>query len=180
MSNIVSLLNNKSRKSFVNKLGEGTHDVRIINIVETDDQHRFFDGDADEIKEWKDPCPQIGTVFGNKDGVFTHRFTCKGYKRFDELSAKDQKLCDAAGDEGYAVLKKTSCRIEDAERTDKCFRFLDDMCARTGLPEGSEYAALTGKDITIVIAPNDKGNLRVTKTKKTVLNSVEKTVSELD
>ena len=176
----MGLLNNKSRKSAINTLNEGTHDVRIINMVETDDQHRTFDGDAVSKEEWIDPCPQVASVFGNKDGVYTHRFNCKGYKRFDELSAKDQKLCYAAGDEGYAVIAKTSCRIEDPDRTDKCFRFLDDMCARTGLPEGSEYAALTGKDITIVIAPNDNGNLRVTKTKKTVLNSVEETVSELD
>jgi hypothetical protein len=162
----MNLLSSRSRASKINTLGAGTHVVTITNMVETDDCHRTFDGDAIGKENWDDACPQIAIVFANKDGVFTHRFNCKGFVRFSELSAKEQKLHTAGGDEGYAVNIKSHERVEDNERTDKCFNFLDDMAARTGLPEGSEYRQMTGRQVTIVIDTNANGNLRVTKTKK--------------
>ena len=163
----MSLLDRKARKSASQTLSAGSHNVKISKMIETNDQHKAFDGEEIEVKEdWVDATPQLAIVFTSKGGVFTHRFNCKGYKRFIELSKAEQAKCIAVGDEGYAVDKKTKSRIEDPERTDKAFRFIDDLVARTGGAEGDEYQSIVGKEVNITISENEQGNLRVTKTAK--------------
>jgi hypothetical protein len=154
-------------KSASNVLGEGSHVVTINKMVETTDQHADFNGEEIVVKEdWIDATPQLAVVYSNKDGVFTHRYNAKGYKRFADLTKEQQAKCTSAGTEGYAVSNKTKMRIEDSERTDKAFRFLDDLCAHAGVKEGEEIQSAVGKQITVVIEANAQGNLRVTKTRK--------------
>lgn len=177
------LLKRGARASAVNTLQAGEHLVHVAKMIPTDDQHRTFDGaEAIAKEEWKDATPQIACVFNNAKGVFTHRFNVKGFKRFTDLTPDQQTKAFAAGREGYAVSSKTGLRVEDPERTDKCWRMIDDMCARAGMKEGEEIGNLVGKELVVVIAENDNGNLRITGTKKaSALKAVAETVvDELD
>jgi len=176
----MSLLKQKSRASSAMVLGAGEHTVKVASMVECSDQQKNFNASEIEVKEeWSDPTPQIAVVFRatNGTGVFTHRFNVKGFVRFSELDATQQKATVkvagkvvakyfSAGAEGYAIDRMTGERLESAERTDKCIRMLDDMSARCGNAEGSAYEEMVGKELNIVIEENGQGNLRITRTKK--------------
>ena len=177
------LLKRTARESKANTLGAGEHLVKVNKMIETDDQHRTFDGAESEKKpDWIDATPQIAIVFASEKGVFTHRFNVKGFKRFEELTPAQQKNAYAAGTESYAVRSKDKTRVEDTERTDKCYRIIDDMCARSGVKVGETIENMVGKELVIVISENEQGNLRITGTKKaSALKAVAETVgSELD
>ena len=178
----MGLLNRKTEKVSSKVLEAGEHKVKVISMTETTDQRADINSAIDEAKEgWKDATPQIAIVFGSTSGagVFTHRYNLKGFKRFSEMSEKEQKLCNVAGDAEYAVSKKTGMRIEDAARTAKAWESVDRLAANAGLPVGTELQEAIGREVIIMIGENDNGRLIVKYTKKSSA-AVMATVEEDD
>ena len=165
----MGLLNRKTEKVSTPVLEAGLHNVKVLEILETNDKISEIGSSVEEDKEgWKDATLQIAIKFGSTEGkgVFTHRYSIAGFKRFSELTEKEQKLCDVAGEQEYAVSKKTGMRIIDQERVNKAWESIDKLCANSGLPAGSEVAELAGREVAIMIGENDHGRLVVKYSRK--------------
>lgn len=131
----------------------GSHDVRIIKVIFTNDRIKTINEPRLKEKQpkWKDRTNQVALVMLNKDGVFTHRLNLGGYKRFDEIPATERAGLVPMGDEMYAVDETTMHRIPDEYREAQCLNILNQIMFFAGCAPGSSIEELVGKKIKIVI-----------------------------
>jgi len=77
-------------------------------------------------------------------GVITRRLNAFAFGRFDELPEGEKSKYLRLGDEGYAVLKETMCRVKDPVRQESCNQIINQVFAACGLNEGSSFDDLPG------------------------------------
>lgn len=144
-------------KNTVSKfLGAGTHLVTIDEVI------------MDEAKgdgSHKDLTPQLKITFrGDNDRKFTAWYNLKGYRKYDELSEKEKKSNKFKADNsGYAIDAKSLIRLENVENTKAAQSIVGRVALDCGFDENVEFEAedLAGKELGIVIAENEQGNLRI-------------------
>lgn len=155
----------KVSKPEFNQLPAGEHIVRIIKAEETN-SFQQYNGEAKlTLPLWKDATPQLAiTVVSaeeGKSGGITHRFNGQGYRKYSELSKKEQESGDYEDVNGYA------CSINDDghlvrevsdEHTKECANIINQFANAIGLKEGTKL----GKGIEKAIA--EKSSFRVTVT----------------
>lgn len=137
-------------------LGAGTHLVTISEVI------------MDEAKgdgSHKDLTPQLKVTFVNSDDrKFTSWYNLKGFRKYDDLSEKEKKSNKFKADNnGYAIDVKTLIRLENAENTEAAQSIVGRIAVDCGIEEGEEFESsdLVGKELGIVIAENEQGNLRI-------------------
>ncbi len=140
-----------------NFLQEGKHIVSIKSVTPAEPQ-----GEA----EWKDKTPQLKVTFIAKNGSsFSNWYNLKGFKLFSELTLKEQQSgkFSSVGDNGYAVVTKTSMRVEDPAKSESAQNILCKLAFDAGVAEGGSFteADLVGKTVGITIGGNERGNDRV-------------------
>lgn len=143
-------------------LDAGRHIVTIMSIVAAEA--------VPSHKQWSDPTPQAKVVFKNENGMFTEWLNLSAYKRFSELSKKDQESGkyiartdpDFPSDKPYAVIKKTGVRVVDNDRTETAHGIIAQMIGACGFEKGTEVEPdqLIGKTLGIVVKDNGNGKLR--------------------
>lgn len=118
------------------RLGAGEHIVNVRQIIGLGDQpmNSFLKADGsmkDNLPDHDDSTPQVLVVFGNKDGVHTHRFNGLGFPKFAELTDEEiKKLKATEGDRGYALVNEMKngkptgrkVRLISEEKTAACER----------------------------------------------------------
>lgn len=157
----------KVEKPEFTKLPEGDSTVRIIR-AEALTSFQKYDGSAkDELPEWKDSGPQLAiTVVASeegKNGGLTHRFNALGYKRYDELSAKELESGKYENIGGYTCMANKNgdmVRVIDKDRTQSCKNILNQFAAAAQIPVGESLMDGIAKAIA------SKTNIRVTVTNK--------------
>ncbi len=106
--------------------------------------------------DWDDPTKQLAHILTTDQGVVTAWTQNMGYKKFEDLSKKEQASGDflKAGVQGYAVSLETNERIEDEDKSEMAREIVGNMVACAGVEEGTEIkddedlkAALMGKEI---------------------------------
>jgi len=149
------------------KLPEGDSTVRIIRAEALTSFQKYDGSPKDELPEWKDSGPQLAiTVVASeegKNGGLTHRFNALGYKRYDELSAKELESGKYENIGGYACVANKSgdmTRMIDTDRTQSCKNILNQFAAAAQIPVGETLMEGVAKAIA------NKTNMRVTVTNK--------------
>jgi len=157
----------KVEKPEFTKLPEGDSTVRIIRAEGLTSFQKYDGSPKDELPEWKDSGPQLAiTVVASeegKNGGLTHRFNALGYKRFDELSAKEHEGGKYENIGGYACTANKAgdmVRVIDKDRTQSCKNILNQFAAAAQIPIGESLMDGIAKAIA------DKTNMRVTVTNK--------------
>ena len=90
-----------------NFLSEGKHIVTIKAVAPALPQ-----GEA----AWSDKTPQLKVTFAKLSQMFSNWYNTLGYKKFSELTQKEQQSgkFEAVGEDGYAMLKSNKTRVIDA------------------------------------------------------------------
>jgi hypothetical protein len=129
-----------------NVLKEGTYDLKITDVIITDDRHSGIKNPIlkEKLPEWADATPQMGVVFYSPEGVTVRRFNGHGFVRFADLPENKRKDYDEIGSEGYAVHRTKKVRMVSKANTDACENILNQFFDACGLPEGSGYEDLVG------------------------------------
>ncbi len=146
-----------AEKTQGNLLGEGDHLVTIESA-------QFVDAPVNE--NWNDQTPQLAVKYRNSDGVITSWLNMRGYRQFDELSAKDKASgkFEPRGDNNYAVDVKTGLRVEDPERTKQGLAYINALgIDALGLKPGTSFKAsdLVNEEVGIHVEKNSQNKLRV-------------------
>lgn len=134
-------------------LGVGEHKTIIKQI-------KFIEHESDN-GAWNDKWKKLEIKFANENGSIIGNYSLEGFTTFDELDAKDKKnytsMSSSFGSEGYAVDKKTGCRLIDKAKTEKAMEILGRLVGDAGLV-GEEFddvdeliAALENKEIGVVV-----------------------------
>jgi len=139
-------------------LQEGNHVVTIKGYKETASKANAGYNDVTE---------QIAVSLENAAGKFiTMWLNTKGYKRFSQLTEKEVasgKFGNSSDDEsvdGYAVDKKTGCRIEDEEKTASALSIIGKLAQDAGMAIGLELSLdelmdeLVGREVGIAVKGN--------------------------
>ena len=157
----------KVEKPEFTKLPEGDSIVRIIRAEGLTSFQKYDGSPKDELPEWKDSGPQLAiTVVASeegKNGGLTHRFNALGYKRYDELSAKEHESNKYENIGGYACTANKNgdmVRITDKDRTQSCKNILNQFAAAAQIPVGESLMEGVAKAIA------NKTDMRVTVTNK--------------
>lgn len=144
-------------KNSVSKfLGAGTHLVSITEAVtdeaKGDDTH-------------KDRTPQLKVTFMDRQQrIFSAWYNLKGYKKYDELTAKEKQSGKfGTSSNGFAIDAKTKVRIENKDNTAAAMSIIGRLGVDCGIEEGVDFEPedLVGKELGIKIEPNDQNNLRI-------------------
>jgi len=141
-----------------NLLGAGQHLVTIESV-------QNVEAAANEL--FNDRTPQLAVKFKNDSGTFTNWYNLVGYKKFDELSPKDQAsgAYEPRGENSYATNVKTGTRVHSAERTAAALSRVGQLGTDAlNLAEGEDFngSDLIGAEVGINIEKNDRSKLRVT------------------
>lgn len=144
----------------MSELGLGWNRVTIKRVTEVTDRMTSLTEPTKKDPSnypWKDETPQVAVQFISKDGSAIRRFNLAGFKKFDELTAAEQKKATAEGE--YAVSTETGCRIYDEKKIGDCRNILNNLfaaCKRKKedgsyevLPEDSTFADLPGCELEI-------------------------------
>lgn len=144
-------------KQTTNLLPEGRHACEIVAVAPTE---------AAESVSWKDRTPQLKVTFRDNQGFqFSAWYNLLGYERYADLTKKDQQSgkFESVSEEGYAVVKSTKKRVSSPENTEKAMSILEGLAFNSGIGAGEEIteADLVGRNVGIIIAPNNGGQNRV-------------------
>lgn len=137
-------------------LSAGIHKAEIASIEPRQ---------ASESEEYKDKTPQLAVIFKKAGKMITRWYNLKGFLRFGDLSANDQKSgkFDKAliagtqnskdGPQYYAVNAKTGTRVESEDRTAAAMDMLGNLANCTGIPDGKKVSLqdLIGSEVGIKI-----------------------------
>lgn len=141
-------------------LGQGTHNCIITEVVES----------LPQSGEFEDPTPQLKTVFKciTTGKIFSEWYNTRGYVRFKELSEVDKNSNRFTAKDGYAIDKTTGHRLIDSKRTEQALGIINKLGADAGIPLKTEFTEddLIGRQVAIVIGPDERMNLRVKSTRK--------------
>lgn len=159
------LSNYKSKAPEFQKLGEGTFNVRLVAVKETDSAHNYDGTLKEHLPEYVDVTEQLAITVVSTEGKggMTHRLNAEGYVKFADLSDEEikSKKFFAVGD--YACAKNKAGKLEripDEKRTASCDNIMDQFMAATGLPEGSSIEdldlAIQNKNEFQVVVINDE------------------------
>jgi len=100
----------------------GEVDVILKQAKPVTDHDANLSGAPKKDYAYADLHGQVAMTFvraDGKPGIITERFNTLGFKRFDELSPKEQKKCRKDEHKGYA-LDKNGNRLIDEVRTNQC------------------------------------------------------------
>jgi len=142
-----------------NLLPEGRHTVVIESISGAEVKHASLN----------DPTPQAKMVMREKNGkrIITDWLNLQGYKQ--EEDATDEEITSGKyetrviGDRTYLVNPKTGCRIPDKVRREAAMGIIAGIGEASGIAEGKSVnpQELLGREVGVVLAPNEQGNMRV-------------------
>jgi hypothetical protein len=160
-------------------LKEGEHVVRLLRVEVLNSFQQFNGATKDELPPWKNATPQLAiTVVAaeeGKSGGMTHRINGCGYRKYDDLSAKEIKSGKYEDINGYACYKDEDddvVREEDEERTQSCANIINQIANAMKIKEGTPLLAgleeaiadQTNFKVTVVNEPYDgKDQFRLTK-----------------
>lgn len=117
-------------------LPAGQHNVQIVGLAIS---HSFanYDGSLkDKTFEWETPTPLVMVTFADGSRAIVHRYHILGYKKYEDLTAKQKESGDyEPSEEGYAL--KDGDRIVDEDNTAAAQRILSQVFSAVGLKAGS-------------------------------------------
>lgn len=147
------------------RLEAGDHEVRIVEWKITNSRIKWSGETKENLPEFTDPTPQLGIMFRNDAGeVGWHRFNVFGYKRWDDLSDKQQASGDyekvTFGSSVYACKQSKSglVRQKDNKRTEGAQSFLDQFmaaCGHTGDTVGDAMPGIEENKETFIVTLED-------------------------
>ena len=129
------------------KLGEGTHNVRLVSVKETDSAHNYDGTLKENLPEYADATEQLAITVVSTEGKggMTHRLNAEGYTKFADLTDEEIKSKKFINVNDYACAKNKAgqlVRVPDEKKTKSCDNIMDQFMAATGLPEGSSIEDL--------------------------------------
>ena len=129
------------------KLGEGTHTVRLVSVKETDSAHNYDGTLKENLPEYTDATEQLAITVVSTEGKggMTHRLNAEGFLRFADLTDEEIKSKKFTNVNEYACARNKAnklVRIPSEKKTAQCDNIMDQFMASTGLPEGSTIADL--------------------------------------
>jgi hypothetical protein len=126
-------------------LAAGQHLVRIARYAIVDSLTNYDGSEKENDKPWDVPTPQLAVTIvaaeEGKSGAITHRLNGLGFKRFDELTEKEQKSGKFQDLEGYACIENEDGlieRVEDPVRTEACDNILMQFMASINAKQDAE------------------------------------------
>ena len=140
----------KSKAPEFQKLGEGTHNVRLVSVKETDSAHNYDGSLKENLPEYSDATEQLAITVVSTEGKggMTHRLNGQGYLRFTDLTDDEVKSKKFTNINGYACAVNPSSkkleRIPDEGKTKSCDNILDQFMAACKMEEGSGLDELDG------------------------------------
>ncbi|MFA6917044.1 MAG: hypothetical protein WC222_11650 [Parachlamydiales bacterium] len=138
----------------------GAYDVIVKQVKEVTDHDSNLSGAQKENYRFADVHDQLAVTFirmDNLPGIITHRFNTRGWVRFDEMSAKQQKSYTKDEVKGYAISKKTGMRVEDPARTVQCSNILNQFLnklSKNGTAIIDDLIATGHLDIGMLVGTN--------------------------
>jgi hypothetical protein len=155
----------KSKAPEFQKLSEGTHNVRLVAVKETDSAHNYDGSLKDPLPEYVDVTEQLAITVVSTEGKggMTHRLNAEGFTKFSDLTDEEIKSKKFTNVNGYACAKNKQGKLEripDDKKTAACDNIMDQFMAATGLPEGSSLSdldeAIQNRSEFAVVVVNDE------------------------
>lgn len=124
-------------------LPAGEHKTTIKTVYETLAKASDLYGDR---------TPQIEVSYETEKGFIRQWLNLEGYEKDDN---------------GNYKLNKKGNRVKSDENTEAAIAIFARLGLHAGIPEGSEFEPkdLIGMEVTIMVAPNEQGKMRVAYTK---------------
>jgi hypothetical protein len=146
------LSNYKSKAPEFQKLGEGTFNVRLVTVKETDSAHNYDGTVKEKLPEYVDVTEQLAITVVSTEGKggMTHRLNGEGYLRFSELTDEEVKSKKFVNINEYACAKNAQGKLEripDEKKTAACDNIIDQFMAAIQMPEGSGLDDITDEAI---------------------------------
>lgn len=134
--------NYQSKAPEFQRLSEGTHNVRLVSIKETNSSLNYDGSLKEKLPEYVDTTEQLAITVVSTEGKggMTHRLNAEGFVKFDELTDEEIRSKKFTNVNGYACAKNKAGklqRVPDPKKTQACDNIMDQFMAATGLPEGS-------------------------------------------
>jgi hypothetical protein len=117
-------------------------------------------GMKDKEFPWITPTPQIAVHFVADSGSHVHRFSEKGYAKWNDLSVEEQESGKFSEEEGYAckMTKKGLDRIESPKATATCTENIEKFLFALNKGRAGDVdvdSAIANKNVFIVEIVND-------------------------
>jgi hypothetical protein len=165
-----AVLGYQTKESRGEKLKAGTHEVSLTDWQIMHSRIKWDGSEKEVLPDFSDATPQLGIMFRDAEGnVGWHRFNMLGYKRWDDLSDKQQESGKfervTFGEQVYACKQQANglVRIKDEKRTAGAHSFVDQFVAavgRTGQTVGEALPAMleSGEKFAVTLVDDDYGD----------------------